>query len=772
MTNPTSKIKYLTNKDLLEEIHKSKKTYCVFLSEEYGDYDIIVSNLENVTPERIEQARKKRYDTYVSKAKKEATSRGIKNFQPTITIESIDPESIVIRLMTFDHIPINHEKLHKAKTESERHIKCNFPPFQHFIYKDNDFVCVGKSHWFGGLENGYFSNSHGTITSRLALMFMKLVERYSLRGNWRGYCIDTDTEALTQRGWLGIDEITESDIILSYDQGDLKWSPIHSIYRDHYEGLMHKLTVRGMDALITPNHKLVTTRGLVKAEHLLESDRVVLMGNAVDSNLKTHNDSLVELAGWIITEGCYESNEKGIKRITVYQNTGPKADRIRNCLTTLGFKFSESAPRNKNIAFSISRANSKSLAELLPNKNLTMDFILSLTTDQKHLLINTMIDGDGWRVGDNRRYVQKSKDGIDMFQILCTLAGIKTNTHFIENHKSFGKNTNYYQVNLFSPRGNTTRGECINFHGGKRNGRKHVGRGKDTHPNEPTTYYNGMVWCPETDYGCFVARRNGKVYLTGNTYNDEMRSQALLQLSQMGLQFDESKSDTPNPFAYYCVSEDDEAFTQRGWLGINEITEDDIILSYEEGNLKWSKILSIYRGYYEGKMHQLTGDGLDALVTPGHKMVTTRGLVKMEDLLPNDHIILMGNSNLDNQNMNKYKTIPVTDIDFHGGNLNNKIEPTTSYAGMVWCPETEYGCFVVKRNDEIYLTGNTAAVNNSFTRILNLEKRSQNIRDDLLIMHGAMPSYTRQTEQDLQKGTTTVAAKGRGRFGKKAAPKE
>lgn len=38
----------------------------------------------------------------------------------------------------------------------------------------------------------------------------------------------------------------------------------------------------------------------------------------------------------------------------------------------------------------------------------------------------------------------------------------------------------------------------------------------------------------------------------GYTYNDEMRSQALLQLAQIGLQFDESKSQ--NPFAYYTAA--------------------------------------------------------------------------------------------------------------------------------------------------------------------------------------------------------------------------
>ena len=44
----------------------------------------------------------------------------------------------------------------------------------------------------------------------------------------------------------------------------------------------------------------------------------------------------------------------------------------------------------------------------------------------------------------------------------------------------------------------------------------------------------------------------------------------------------------------------------------------------------------------------------------------------------------------------------------------------------------------------------TAAITNSFTRILNVEKRNQNIRDDMLQQAGAMPSFTRQF-QDLEK---------------------
>jgi hypothetical protein len=37
----------------------------------------------------------------------------------------------------------------------------------------------------------------------------------------------------------------------------------------------------------------------------------------------------------------------------------------------------------------------------------------------------------------------------------------------------------------------------------------------------------------------------------------------------------------------------------------------------------------------------------------------------------------------------------------------------------------------------------TAAVTNSFVRVINIEKRNQNIRDDILEMNGMNPSYSR-----------------------------
>jgi len=200
------KIKYLTNKDLLEEIHRSKGTYCEYIETKYANYDIITNDLSKVTAERLSDARTKKMDQSIAANKKAQIAAGVRNPVISITLDDVLLEDIVVRVMTFDHIPINEEKLAKAKTEAERHLKCNFPPYQHYIFKEGEFVCVGKSHWQGGLENGHFSVTHGKMTNKLAMMFMKLVERYGHRGNWRGYTYidEMKSQALLQLSQIGL----------------------------------------------------------------------------------------------------------------------------------------------------------------------------------------------------------------------------------------------------------------------------------------------------------------------------------------------------------------------------------------------------------------------------------------------------------------------------------------------------------------------------------------------------------------------------------------
>jgi hypothetical protein len=203
VTPGTTKIKYLTNKDLLEEIHNSKLSYCSFTDPKYSSYDFIVPNIKKITKKKINDARKKKHNELKSLHKKQyGTSKKVK--PPTLS--SISPDSIVIRVMTYDHIPLDPIKYETGKTEAEKHIKVNFPPFQHYIMKNNKLICVLKSHWKDGVKTGAFCKEHGKMTNRLALMFMKLVDRYGHRGNWRGYTYleEMKLQALLQLSQVGL----------------------------------------------------------------------------------------------------------------------------------------------------------------------------------------------------------------------------------------------------------------------------------------------------------------------------------------------------------------------------------------------------------------------------------------------------------------------------------------------------------------------------------------------------------------------------------------
>lgn len=202
-----AKVNFLSNKELLHEIHLSKNSYCYYLDKTYSSYDAIVLDLSEVTELLIEDARVKRANSLFQAAKLALKNQGYKAHQikvDPVPLEDIPVDSIVIRVMTADHIPLLPEEelkpAQKAKKDEETRVKTNFNPFKHYLLNyDGDvntgtvdmskvtFREVGRSHWKNGLDNGYFSMDHGNITDRLARMYLKLVDRYSQKPNWRGY---------------------------------------------------------------------------------------------------------------------------------------------------------------------------------------------------------------------------------------------------------------------------------------------------------------------------------------------------------------------------------------------------------------------------------------------------------------------------------------------------------------------------------------------------------------------------------------------------------
>jgi hypothetical protein len=204
------KVKYLNNRDLLAEIHKSKCTYSSFILPEYKQQDIILTNLNKISNETIADAKKARAKRQGLEAFTLARINGdkkIKLGECTADYNTVPQTDIVIRIMTFDHIPLAPGRKKTTKTTADSHEKVNFPPFQHWKFdQDLNLVCVGKSHWKGPLDTGYFSKDHGRITENLGKMYIKLSERYAQRSNWRGYTYidEMKGQAILQLSQIGL----------------------------------------------------------------------------------------------------------------------------------------------------------------------------------------------------------------------------------------------------------------------------------------------------------------------------------------------------------------------------------------------------------------------------------------------------------------------------------------------------------------------------------------------------------------------------------------
>jgi len=203
------KVNYLNNRDLLAEIHKSKNTFSSYTDEGYDQFDVILPSIDKINIRTTAEAKRARAKRIGQKdyERRKADGEKIKQSECDIDYRKINKEDVIFRVMMFDHIPDDKGRKKKPKTIADTKEKLNFPPFQHYKFnEEGQLQVVGKSHWVGGMENGYYDKGCGQATNKLAMMWMKLCERYATRGNVRGYTYNDEMkgQAILQLAQIGL----------------------------------------------------------------------------------------------------------------------------------------------------------------------------------------------------------------------------------------------------------------------------------------------------------------------------------------------------------------------------------------------------------------------------------------------------------------------------------------------------------------------------------------------------------------------------------------
>jgi hypothetical protein len=315
------------------------------------------------------------------------------------------------------------------------------------------------------------------------------------------YCVDEETELLSRKGWKRWNEVEVGEEILTFDTTTetTRWSIVEELFARAYSGPMVRFEGANIDALVTPNHRWAVKPlhgsrwHFVETKDLKNYQRIPLRSeHAGFPSTAIYTDDFVELAGWVVTEGHYRHYSLGETLIVISQNPGPNADKIRTLLGrvesvsrrgVVGFKEQQHSGRSI-LRFLIDGPIAAQIRAIFPTKELTPDFVASLTERQLRLLFETMMAGDGHARVSHKIFTQKSKATTDAFAMMTFLLGYGVRTvprvrGRFEWADTFAKSDKYVQTE-----------KILNY----------------------ATEYTGIIWCPRSRDQTFVMRRNGKVF--------------------------------------------------------------------------------------------------------------------------------------------------------------------------------------------------------------------------------------------------------------------
>lgn len=312
-----------------------------------------------------------------------------------------------------------------------------------------------------------------------------------------GFCVDTETEILTQRGWLTHDQLTVDDYALTQNPktGVAEWQQVQGVHRFNGTFDMRSMEHSQHSSFSTSNHRWLVQNGRGSEWKFKETDQVTrsdFIASALPCTnvpeVPKYSDAFVELVAWYWTEGS--RGDFSAPRIWQSQIANPdNCARIRAVLqAVVGDAWAEVNHKSGCQMFRGRKIFGDMLLEVMDReKVVTSAFIASLTKAQLQLFIDVSLLADGWTTSDGSRLIaQKELDRIHPLQMACALLGIATTVKQQKNDQ--------WNLTLLSR--------------------------SQTYPKYKQTVdvvYQGTVWCPTTPNGTWYARRRGTTYFTGNT---------------------------------------------------------------------------------------------------------------------------------------------------------------------------------------------------------------------------------------------------------------
>lgn len=363
-------------------------------------------------------------------------------------------------------------------------------------------------------------------------------------------CVDSETECLTIGGWKRYDQLHEGMPIFTYNISEnyLEIQRIKRVNLHEYSGNLISVFGRNSNMLMTSDHKCVVRRYLsrrrkpgetifVNADDLKEQMTFpVAAKTRMNFTIQNEPIEFFELLGWILSEGNF--GDEGEVELSQSLTANPeRVNRIEFLLGELGeYTRKENNRKDKGIIISWNLHGElrKKVRLYVPDKFRVPEHFLVLPNDCLISFLNGFVGGDGHIREDGRISIkQKGKNVLDMIQAMY----IRLGKSCVLSQRGFGMWTAFISNKTWRHFKNSSSSLIRNDY-----------------------VYHGIVWCPTTDNGTWVARRGGRPFITGNSYPPSLIEPLVL-------------ASTPAECCSKCG---------KGWAAVVEKTG--------ERQVRWSKI--------------------------------------------------------------------------------------------------------------------------------------------------------------------------------------
>jgi len=331
-------------------------------------------------------------------------------------------------------------------------------------------------------------------------------------GKFQGFhCLSEDTEILTKRGFKTIDEIDLNDFVLSPKIGETKaeWRPIQAIHKYPYEGKLNVIDNKSISFAVTDEHRFPSKYGLTCKKWELKKFSELKKQFVIQKKISWTGrkfrvpkefqelsvNEFAEFIGFWTGDGGTRQHHKTKRfyEVIFYQKKETNFDYLKGLLRH--YKWS----KGKDY-FCIS--NRKMCEWLLNNigrygkDRIIPRFILDATPEIIERYLEGLWKAEGSYINDEKKQIYNtSKRLMDGVQELLLKLGKPAKLSI--NHQGNELHNTCYCISYTSLKDNTTI---------KKKEVKKID-------------YFGRVWCISTENQTFIARRNGKCFVSGNSPN-------------------------------------------------------------------------------------------------------------------------------------------------------------------------------------------------------------------------------------------------------------